>query len=163
MRRLINTLTLLLAGCLMPSSALVALVPETPVAIVIGSENANKKSIARGKLKLIYLRKQRYWPQGVPIKPVNLQSSHPLRQHFSQVILGSAPNSQIQYWNGQYFNGILPPYVVNSQEAVIRYVAKTKGAIGYVDACHLDKRVKAVAWIINQSIQTKAPENLNCQ
>ncbi len=163
MRRLINTLTLLLAGCLMPSSALVALVPETPVAIVIGSESANKKSIARGKLKLIYLRKQRYWPQGVPIKPVNLQSSHPLRQHFSQVILGSAPNSQIQYWNGQYFNGILPPYVVNSQEAVIRYVAKTKGAIGYVDACHLDKRVKAVAWIINQSIQTKAPENLNCQ
>jgi len=164
MHRLINALILLLVGCLMPSSASVALVPETPVAIVIGSDkSSNKHHVARGKLKLIYLRKQRYWPQGVPIKPVNLQSSHPLRQHFSQVILGSAPNSQIQYWNGQYFNGILPPYVVNSQEAVIRYVAKTKGAIGYVDACHLDKRVKAVAWIINQSIQTSAPENLNCQ
>jgi len=85
-----------------------------------------------------------------------------LRQQFSKVILGSAPNSQRQYWNGQYFNGILPPYVVNSEEAVIRYVANTKGAIGYIDACHLDKRVKAVAWIINQSLQTQAPTGLHC-
>jgi ABC-type phosphate transport system substrate-binding protein len=51
---------------------------------------------------------------------------------------------------------------VQSEEAVLRYVTSTKGAIGYVDACSLDRRVKAMLWIANDKIMTAAPEKFNC-
>ena len=133
---------------------------NTPIIAVI--VNSDELRVATNDLSLIYWRKQLYWPKGQRIKPVNLRSEHPLRQQFSQTILGSLPKKQIDYWNGQYFNGILPPYSVNSEEAVLRYVAQTSGAIGYVDACHVDSRVKAVMWIEQDQISTAAPENLRC-
>jgi hypothetical protein len=34
-----------------------------------------------------------------------------------------------------YFHGVLPPYVLASEEAVILFVSATPGAIGYVSAC----------------------------
>ena len=129
------------------------------IAVIVNSEEL---ALATNELNLIYWRKQLYWPKGQRIKPVNLRPEHPLRQQFSQIILGSPPKKQIDYWNGQYFNGILPPYSVNSEEAVLRYVAQTSGAIGYVDACHVDSRVKAVMWIAQEQISTAAPENLRC-
>ena len=135
------------------------------VIAVIVDNNQKVKDLKFNKrnLNLIYLRKQRYWPKGLPIKPVNLISEHPLRLVFSQSILGSLPKAQIDYWNGQYFNGVLPPYSVESEEAVLRYVAQTKGAIGYVSACRIDKRVKALLWIVNKHISVNAPKQLFCQ
>lgn len=129
------------------------------IAVIVNSEEL---AVAANELNLIYWRKQLFWPKGQRIKPVNLRSKHPLRQQFSQAVLGSPPKKQIDYWNGQYFNGILPPYSVNSEEAVLRYVAQTNGAIGYVDACHVDDRVKAVMWIAQEQISTAAPESLRC-
>lgn len=114
-------------------------------------------------LNPIFWRKQRYWPKGLPIKPVNLDVQHPIRAQFSQTILGSLPNAQVDYWNGQYFNGIKPPYAVKSEEAVLRYVANTKGAIGYVDACQVDERVKPIFWIGQHKVKRKAPSKLHCK
>lgn len=133
------------------------------IAIVVSSnQKVDELKLAPNDLSLIYWRKQLYWPKGQRIKPVNLSTEHALRQQFSQKILGSAPKSQVDYWNGQYFNGVLPPYSVNSEEAVLRYVAQTNGAIGYLNACAVDNRVQAVLWIENNQITAKAPEGLNC-
>jgi ABC-type phosphate transport system substrate-binding protein len=137
---------------------------KAAIAIVVAShQNIEDLKFAPNQLSLVYWRKQLYWPKGLRIKPVNLSTEHPLRLQFSQAVLGSAPKAQIDYWNGQYFNGVLPPYSVNSEEAVLRYVAQTNGAIGYVDACNLDERVQAVFWIINNQISTHAPDNINCK
>jgi hypothetical protein len=92
---------------------------EPVIAVIV---NSDELKFSTNELSLIYWRKQLYWPKGQRIKPVNLRSDHPLRQQFSQTVLGSLPKKQIDYWNGQYFNGILPPYSVNSEEAVLRYV-----------------------------------------
>jgi len=133
------------------------------IAVVInGAQTVQQLKLKPENLKPIFWRKQRYWPKGLPIKPVNLDAQHAIRTQFSQSILGSLPNEQIDYWNGQYFNGIKPPYSVKSEEAVLRYVAKTKGAIGYVDACQVDVRVKPVFWIVQQTITSVPPANLSC-
>ena len=55
------------------------------------------------------------------------------------------------------FHGTSPPYSVQSEEAVIRYVANTKGAIGYIDACKVDERVSAVLWIDDNKLSTTKP------
>ena len=130
--------------------------------IIPANETVNSFKLTPEKLKLIYLRKQLYWPNGKRIQPVNLQTEHPLRKQFSQVILGSLPAEQISYWNGLYFNGIRPPYVVNSEEAALRYVTQTEHAIAYVDACHVDERVRVVLWIGRNETSTNTPEGLSC-
>lgn len=151
---------LLLSLALLPQVAF----SEPIIAIVVSSyHNSDAPKLAPNDLSLIYWRKQLYWPKGLRIKPVNLSTEHHVRQLFSEKILGSPPKSQIDYWNGQYFNGVLPPYVVNSEEAVLRYVAQTNGAIGYVDACTVDHRVKTLFWLMpNSNILSSNPPALNC-
>jgi ABC-type phosphate transport system substrate-binding protein len=159
-------LYIFITACCVGLSANTAMAEEhkAVIAIVVASnQNVDALKFAPNQLSLIYWRKQLFWPKGLRIKPVNLSAEHSLRLQFSQTVLGSAPTSQINYWNGQYFNGVLPPYSVNSEEAVLRYVAQTKGAIGYVDACSVDARVQAVFWIIQNQLSANAPEHLNCQ
>ena len=61
-------------------------------AIVVTADlNAETLRLTPQKLKLIYLRKQLYWPNGKRIQAVNLHSDHPLRKQFSQAVLGSLP------------------------------------------------------------------------
>lgn len=133
------------------------------IAVVVGnSQNVEQLKLSDNQLSLIYWRKQLYWPHGKRIKPVNLHSSHPLRLHFSKIILGSLPKEQIDYWNGLYFNGVLPPHVVNSEEAMLRYVTQTSDAIGYVSACKVDERVKPLFWLDGKTITVTKPPLLNC-
>ena len=146
----------LLCGVFTPAQA------ENNAPVIAVIVNNEELKISANELSLIYWRKQLYWPKGLRIKPVNLRSEHLLRQQFSQTVLGSLPKKQIDYWNGQYFNGVLPPYSVNSEEAVLRYVAQTNGAIGYVDACNVDNRVKAVLWIVNNQVTDNEPNIKNC-
>jgi ABC-type phosphate transport system substrate-binding protein len=137
--------------------------PHT-IAVITASDAAlsASKSMTAEELNLIFWRKKLYWQGGVPIHPVNLQAEHPIRLTFSKTVLGNSPTEQTNYWNGLYFHGISPPYSVQSEEAVLRYVANTKGAIGYVDACKVDDRVKALLWISNTKISATAPEKMNC-
>lgn len=130
-----------------------------PLAVIVSSnpETAVIQQLATRELSLIFWRKKQYWQGGARIHPVNLHAEHPLRLYFSKTVLGNLPNEQADYWNGLYFHGTTPPYSVQSEEAVLRYVASTKGAIGYVDACKLDERVKPVLWIDNSGISTSKP------
>ncbi len=130
--------------------------------VVAANQDIDTLQLAAGKLKLIYLRKQLYWPNGKRVYPVNLQTEHALRRAFSQNVLGSLPAEQVDYWNGLYFNGIRPPHVVNSEEAVMRYVAQTPGAIGYVDACKADERVQPLLWLNGDRILSAPPDSLDC-
>ena len=143
---------ILMSGLALPNES------QQVIAVVVSADqDPADLNLSSKNLNLIYWRKQLFWPKGLPIKPVNLRSQNPIRIAFSKSVLGSAPNAQIDYWNGQYFNGILPPYSVNSEEAVLRYVSNTKGAIGYVNACTLDKRVHAILWINNGKIIKDKP------
>jgi hypothetical protein len=63
---------------------------------------------------------------------------------FSTRIFGHNPEELEDYWRDMYFHGVLPPFVLASEEAVIRFVASTPGGIGYVSQCLVDSRVSVV-------------------
>lgn len=165
MHRLIIILALFSSNLLLVAKPARAVDTYQGVIAVVVNKKQSFQSLKLNttNLKTVFWRKQRYWPKGLPIKPVNLDSKHPIRLSFSQSVLGSNPSAQIDYWNGQYFNGINPPYSVSSEEAVIRYVSKTLGAIGYVDMCHLDDRVKPLLWIVNGRTNTSPPKQFSCK
>lgn len=146
------------------SAGLFAEEADFNIAVVVSpQEVAEKLKLSPNSLKLIYLRKQLYWPNGKRIAPVNLDASTVLRNQFSQTVLGSLPKQQVDYWNGLYFNGVQPPHSVSSDEAVIRFITETKGAIGYIHQCHVDERVQPVLWLVEDGITTTPPKNKTCK
>ena len=81
---------------------------------------------------------------GRPYIPVNLPPAHPLRRMFSEALFAMQPEDMDAYWNEQYFQGISPPYVVASIDAMVRFVTATPGAIGYVLDCQVATSVTVV-------------------
>lgn len=166
MKRLqIHRLIVLFGICMLSVISLSAQADETPPLAVVVSANPQfgiTPQLTARELTQIFWRKKQYWQSGTRIHPVNLHAEHPLRILFSKVVLDSLPSEQADYWNGLYFHGTTPPYSVQSEEAVLRYVNSTKGAIGYVSVCSLDDRVKPVLWIDQRMVSTNKPE-YNCQ
>lgn len=157
MRKLLLTLfatTALVIGFVTQASA--------EVIAVIAPQTHSMRQIEANELALVFWRKKLYWADGKRVQALNYSASNPLRLQFSRSILKSAPETQTNYWNALYFHGVSPPHVVDSQEAMLRFVADTAGAIGYIDACKLDNRVKSLAWInADGTFLTHEPE-LDC-
>jgi hypothetical protein len=85
-------------------------------------------------VRRIFELRQRFWPDGTPAHPVNLPAASPVRERFSQAVLGESVKDMAGYWNERYFHGTKPPPSLGSQQAVLLYVARTKGGVGYVQA-----------------------------
>lgn len=112
--------------------------------LVITQPQTTLKDLSIKRLENIFLRKTLLNDSGTRWIPLNLSPEHPLRQAFSQSLFKKRPEALESYWNEQYFQGITPPYVVASEEAMLRFVTSTPGAIGYILPCHLDARVQVV-------------------
>jgi ABC-type phosphate transport system substrate-binding protein len=148
-------------------SALVVLglVQHTPLfarndIAVIVSPDAAAETITAVRLRGIYLRKIFLNDQGHPFVPVNLPPDNPLRRGFAEGLLNRSTEQLQDYWNQRYFQGISPPFVLDSQEAVIQFVARTPGAIGYIASCRLDTRVRQVFAVAPPPGQRKALERM---
>lgn len=113
------------------------------ILVVMGQDYAVEK-LSLKQLENIYRRKTQLNAEGVKWNPINLSASNPLRNLFAQKIYQESPEAMEAYWNTQYFQGIMPPYVVNSVEAMLRMLETTPGAIGYLLPCNIDKRVRIV-------------------
>jgi len=92
-------------------------------------------------LKRIYLKRQRFWDDGHAIVAINQEAATPVREAFTRLVFADEAARLPAYWNEQYFHGVLPPIILGSEEAVVRYVASRPDAIGYVDARHVDASV----------------------
>jgi ABC-type phosphate transport system substrate-binding protein len=119
---------------------------EGPIAVIVAPIHADARLDAES-LALIFRRKRQYWPDGSRIQPANLPVHDARRIAFSRAVLGADPAALDDYWSEQYFRGIRPPYVVESAEAMLRFVAQTPGAIGYIDACVADRDVAIVGYL----------------
>jgi len=136
----------LFAALLLGGSALLAQAAEPVLAVVVPARRAGL-AVDVEELSLIYRRKKLLWTDGRRVQPVNLSADHPLRQRFTEAVLRQSPEWLEEYWNEQYFHGIRPPHVLASEAAVLRFVAATDSAIGYLSYCAMDPRVRPVLLI----------------
>lgn len=132
---LIRLAALYLMSCSQPGFA------AEPMALVT-HPSSNLNGLSLETVKLVYLRKLMLASDGSRWIPLNLPSTHELRRAFSFSLFKKLPEEQEAYWNEQYFQGLTPPQVLASEEAVLRFVAITPGAIGYVQKHSVDDRVK---------------------
>jgi ABC-type phosphate transport system substrate-binding protein len=121
-------------------------IADEALAIVVGRSSA-LQNLSLETVKRVYLRKNLLDSAGTRWIPLNLPTDHELRQGFSVAMFKKLPEDQEQYWNELYFQGINPPEVLASEEAVLRFVDITPGAIGYVRRRNVDDRVKVLKTI----------------
>jgi ABC-type phosphate transport system substrate-binding protein len=98
----------------------------------------------REELARIFLRKRRFWADGTAILPVNRDAGATIRAGFDGAVFGSRARRLSNYWNREYFRGVLPPATLASDEAVRRFVAREPRAIGYVRASVVDDSVAVI-------------------
>lgn len=124
---------------------------------VITAPTEPRLSFDRDTLRNIYLKRIFVDGDGVKLTPVNLPADTPLRDAFARSIIRMPSERMQDYWDKQYFQGVSPPYVLGSDEAVVRFVAATPGAIGYVASCHVEPGVHVVLLLPWPSTMATAP------
>lgn len=101
--------------------------------VVIANRYAPSEKINTDQAAQYFLKKQQVWPNGVQIQPVDMKEGSALRDKFYTKVTGRGPAQMRSYWARQAFTGMsLPPKEMSTEEAVLRFVETTRGAVGYV-------------------------------
>jgi len=99
---------------------------------VVAHTSPDMEEVGRDYVRRVFLLNQRFWPDGTPAHPVNLPASSPVREHFSLATFGQTVREMAPYWNDRYFHGTRPPPTLASEEAVILFLTRTPGSVGYL-------------------------------
>ena len=134
-----------LAACSILGSPAAA--ASSPGFAIIVADDVSTHALSRESAAFIFERKRLYWPGGARIQPVNLPAAHALRRLFSLCVLGQEPGAMENYWREMYFHGVVPPFVLESEQAVVIFVSTTPGAVGYLSSCPPDLNARVVLTI----------------
>ncbi len=131
--------------------------------LIITAKDSSEKHLNKKKIANIFLREQLINQQGERWIPVNLSTNHPLRVAFSETLFDQRPEEMDNFWNIKYFQGISPPYVVKSQEAMLRFVTSTPNAIGYIFPCFVNDSVKVIfKLVLKTKVKLKSKSRYIC-
>ena len=138
---------LLTALVLVLGLAAPAVSPAADDFVVIAHPTLAGSNIRRADLAAVFLRKAVRFAAGGVATPVDQSGTSPVREAFSEAVLGMPVATVVQYWQKQMFakNPLRPPLVRGSDAEVIAFVAENPGAVGYVSkAAALPAGVKAI-------------------
>lgn len=126
-----------LAIALMPVLGAATAAPAADEFVVIVHPSVVGTSIKRADLAAVFLKKAARWAGGGGLAvPVDQSGTSPVRKAFSEAVIGQPVANVVQYWQKLMFTSSAqrPPFVKASDADVIAFVAKTAGAVGYVNA-----------------------------
>lgn len=102
--------------------------------VIVNASNSIT-SLARDEVGAYFLRKKKTWQDGQGVQPVDQSTASDVRQEFSKAIHGRSATAIKSYWQRMIFSGRgVPPPEKGSDQEVLSFVARNRGAIGYVDA-----------------------------
>lgn len=128
MRRTTKSILLLLAVACVGAGALAADIR------VIANPSVRVSSLSSGALKALFLESRVSLPDGSHVEPVLLKAGS-LHEDFARKYIGKNGMALEVYYRSLVFTGkALMPKTVNTEQQVVDYVARTRGAVGYVSA-----------------------------
>ena len=137
----------LLAATAVAQPPAVAQQGAAPFKLVVNAGNP-VASLSKDQASKLFYRKQRAWPSGEAVVPVDLVEQSPVRKAFSSRVLGKDAAAVKGYWQQMIFTGKgVPPIEKATEAEALAFVAATPGAVGYVAAgTPLPAGVKSVAY-----------------
>lgn len=119
--------------------------PSYAVEIIV-NDSVDLSEISHQQIKSIYLGQQTHWPSGNLIKLFKLPSAHKTHHLFVKNTLGLYPYQFNRRWQKLVFSGFaLKPSEVNGEQELLNAIAKTPGAIGYIENKIIMEGVRYVA------------------
>jgi TonB family protein len=101
---------------------------------VIANASVKADTISAAELKHVFLEEKNSLADGTHVEPV-LQKSGPVHEAFLQAYLGRSADDLQMYYRTLVFTGRgFTPKALGSDGEVVAYVARTRGAIGYVSS-----------------------------
>lgn len=101
---------------------------------VIVNPSVAGRAIPRQVLTQVFLGTVVRWGNGSLIAAVDLSSTSPLRQAFSEQVLGMSLDAVKYHWLRRIATGQRPPIAKATDEDVIAFVSAQPGAVGYVSS-----------------------------
>ncbi len=110
--------------------------------IVIGNRSVPASQLSPKEIKKIYLGKKKNWSNGLKVIFVMLEKKE-IAERFLKNLVKKNPSMYNKYWKKKMFTGSgTPPIVFDKEKNLVEYVAKTKGAVGYVSSKSYSESVK---------------------
>lgn len=110
---------------------------------IIAHPDTKAAGISKDELANLYLDKAKSLPDGTSADPVDQPEGSAARAKFYEQVTGKSERQIKSYWSKRMFTGKgRPPQTLSGDDAVKAYVAKTPGAIGYIDGQSVDGSVK---------------------
>ncbi|MDA8229796.1 MAG: substrate-binding domain-containing protein [Magnetospirillum sp.] len=111
--------------------------------LIIVNPSVEATDLTRSQISAIYLLKTTVWPDGQRIVPVNREATSGTRAEFTADVLREDNATLATYWNEMHFKGRMPPLIQESDQAVLAFIQKVPGSIGYIRAstAHPDVKV----------------------
>jgi TonB family protein len=101
---------------------------------VIGNSSVKANQISAQELKSVFLRERNSLGDGTHVEPV-LAKRGPAHEAFLKQYLNRTDSELLNYYRSLVFTGKgSMPRVFGSDDEVVTYVSKTRGAIGYVSS-----------------------------
>jgi ABC-type phosphate transport system substrate-binding protein len=111
-----------------------ALAQEPAFRVIVHPDNP-ALGMSRDQVADVFLKKVTRWPDGETIRPVDLRTSSPVRKELTERVLRKSIAAVRSYWQQLIFSGrSIPPPELDSDAAVVAFVARNRGAIGYVSS-----------------------------
>ncbi len=101
---------------------------------IIANNSVGDASLSKDRIKDIYTGKQSKWSDGSKIH-MSAQKKNDTHKVFTKGFVGKSPSQFRMFWKKQVFTGKgKAPKAFKSDADIMKYVAETEGAIGYVSS-----------------------------
>jgi len=138
-----------LIGKLACSAALVLAcgLARADIYVVVNASNGIRPLTHKEAVDL-FMGRTRTYPNGDYVLACDLPRDNPVRVTFYQALTGMSQAQLNSYWSSLMFTGqVMPPQLLQSEQAVMDMVKRNPGAIGYVAQEPTDKGLRVVMTI----------------
>lgn len=113
--------------------------------VVIANSSVEVDRLGRGTVSDIYRGNKTSWDDGETIRVAMLKGGG-THETFVRDIVGGTPAQLKNLWKKAVFTGTgTPPKVFKTEADLTKYVASTRGAIGYVNSSTAHGEVKVIS------------------
>jgi ABC-type phosphate transport system substrate-binding protein len=113
--------------------------------VVIINARSSVERLTQDEVINIFLGRFRQLPSGIAALPADLPATQPEKATFYRLLVNKDLADLNAYWARLIFSGrTAPPRQTRGNDEMLRYVAETPGALGYIERARSDSRVKVV-------------------
>lgn len=102
--------------------------------VIVVNSHVPVTELSQHEVAQYFLKKKRFWDDGVPVRPIDWTEGYKTRQLFLASVLKMNENQLAQYWFGQKLStGSHPPLSVDSGDTLCEFLFSIEGSIGYFE------------------------------